>query len=232
MARKTGCPLSLNLIIINSATRSHSPCGLSLQVECHFVSDPGRRNDQCPAGNLFANKDTSVELAIHSYSLSIILHRMSLNIDMKIIRPWNCSGSLILFMNFWTSWTSCNVVNPGKYSTRIPSAHQQKMIPFITCEIALCQYVCELVLGVNVLDLGSKLILSNNQPRATPWVLETCLIVGLLPFMTIWITASLSSKIYNKASLREEFTSHMGVRLFFVPAFSMSSTCKDRNRLC
>ena len=24
----------------------------------------------------------------------------------------------------------------------------EKMIPFITCEIALCQYVCELVLGV------------------------------------------------------------------------------------
>ena len=29
----------------------------------------------------------------------------------------------------------------------------QKMIPFIACEISLCQYVCELVLGVNVFDL-------------------------------------------------------------------------------
>ena len=29
----------------------------------------------------------------------------------------------------------------------------QKMIPFIKCEISLCQYVCELVLGVNVFDL-------------------------------------------------------------------------------
>ena len=39
-----------------------------------------------------------------------------------------------------------------------------KMIPFITCEISLGQYVCELVFGVNVFDsiLGSKLILSNN----------------------------------------------------------------------
>ena len=27
------------------------------------------------------------------------------------------------------------------------------MIPFITCEISLCQYVCGLVLGVNVFDL-------------------------------------------------------------------------------
>ena len=29
----------------------------------------------------------------------------------------------------------------------------QKMIPFITCEISLCQCVCELVLGVSVFDL-------------------------------------------------------------------------------
>ena len=29
----------------------------------------------------------------------------------------------------------------------------QQMIPFITCEIPLCQDVCELVLGVNIFDL-------------------------------------------------------------------------------
>ena len=51
---------------------------------------PRSENDQCPAGNLFANRETSVELAIHSFSLSSIHHMMSLNIDMKIIRPWNC----------------------------------------------------------------------------------------------------------------------------------------------
>ena len=41
----------------------------------------------------------------------------------------------------------------------------QKMIPFITCDISLCQYVCELVLGVNVfdLDLGVE-IDSIKQP--------------------------------------------------------------------
>ena len=55
--------------------------------------------------------------------------------------------------------------------------------------------------------LGSKLILSNNQSRATLWVLETCLIVGLLPFMSILITASLSlSNTYNKASWWQECT--------------------------
>ena len=29
----------------------------------------------------------------------------------------------------------------------------QKMIPVITCEVSLCQYVCELVFGVNLFDL-------------------------------------------------------------------------------
>ena len=55
----------------------------------------------------------------------------------------------------------------------------QKMIPFITFEISLCQYVCELVLGVNVfdLDLGVQVNSIKNQSRATLWFLETCLIV-------------------------------------------------------
>ena len=41
----------------------------------------------------------------------------------------------------------------------------QKMVPLITCEIALCQYACELILGVNVfdLDLGVQ-IDSIKQP--------------------------------------------------------------------
>ena len=39
---------------------------------------------------------------------------MSLNIDMKMTRPWKCSGSLILLMNFCTSRTTSNVENPGK----------------------------------------------------------------------------------------------------------------------
>ena len=54
--------------------------------------------------------------------------------------------------------------------------------------------------------LRPKLIRSINQSRATLWVLETCLIVGLLPLMIILITASLSSNTYNKASWWEELT--------------------------
>ena len=67
-----------------------------------------------PAVNLFANKVTSVALAMHSRSLSSDLQMMSLNIDMKIIRPLNCEGSPILVMSSWTLLMSCNVVNPGK----------------------------------------------------------------------------------------------------------------------
>ena len=73
----------------------------------------------------------------------------------------------------------------------------EKMVPLITCEISFCQYICELVSGVDIFDLKLwiRLILSNNQSRATLWVLETCLIVGLLPLMIILIAASLSSKM-------------------------------------
>ena len=63
--------------------------------------------------------------------------------------------------------------------------------------------------------LGSKLNLSNNQSRATLWVLETCLIAGHLPFKIILITASLSSNTYNKASWREELTFE-GIKSTFV----------------
>ena len=83
----------------------------------------------------------------------------------------------------------------------------QKMVPLITCEISLCQYVSELVFGVNVFDSDfwvqidsiKKPIKSNSVGSGN---MSQC---RLLPFMIILITASLSSKIYNTASLREEF---------------------------
>ena len=45
----------------------------------------------------------------------------------------------------------------------------QKMIPFITCEVSLCQYVCELVFGVNVfdLDLGVQIDSSKQQTKSS-----------------------------------------------------------------
>ena len=54
--------------------------------------------------------------------------------------------------------------------------------------------------------LGSKVILSNSQSKISLWVLETCLNVGLLSFMIILITASLTSKMYYIVPLWQEFT--------------------------
>ena len=79
----------------------------------------------------------------------------------------------------------------------------KKMIPFITCEISLGQCMSAswfLVSMYLIWILETKLIRSNNQSRAPLWVLETCLIVVLLPFLIILITASLSSNTHNKAS--------------------------------
>ena len=62
----------------------------------------------CP--NFFAERNE-----LNSFSLSLDLHEMSLNIDMKIILPVKFSGvSFNLNSNSWTSWLSCNVVNPVK----------------------------------------------------------------------------------------------------------------------
>ena len=120
-------------------------------------------------------------------------------------RLWFCCDS------FFTCIFSCSFRHHFRTigRTEMVNVEQtQKMIPFITCQISLGQHVYELVVDVNVFDLDFELQMtrSNNQSRATLWVLETCLIVGLLPFMIILITASLSSKIYNRTSLREEFT--------------------------
>ena len=84
----------------------------------------------------------------------------------------------------------------------------QKMIPFITCEIPLGQYVCELVFGVNVfdLDLGVQ-IDSIEQPIKSNSVGSGNMFhCGLLPFVIILITASWSSNTYNKASWWEDLT--------------------------
>ena len=113
-------------------------------------------------GIIFAKKDASVELAIHSVSLSLCHHMMSLNIDMKIIRPWNCSGSPTLLMNFWTSWTSSNVVDNGKMFHSNPIGS-----PSIVSKVLSCD---ELLNQVNfsshaTFDCGFLLIFSKAQYR-------------------------------------------------------------------
>ena len=107
----------------------------------------------------------------------------------------------------------------------------QKIVPLITCEIHFSRNVCELVFGVNVTELnfwGSKVMLSNNQSRATLWVLETCLIVEPRLLTIILITASLSSKTYNIA-LESEFFVLDGMWSIFV---GMTLVCLSGMELC
>ena len=60
----------------------------------------------------------------------------------------------------------------------------KKIVPLITCKIPFSQHVCELVFGVDILDLnlGIQINSCKSQEQLTLWVLDTYLIVGLLPF--------------------------------------------------
>ena len=60
----------------------------------------------------------------------------------------------------------------------------EKIVP-LTCEIALCQHVWSLVSRVDIMDLNLLIqIDSVKQPvKSNSVVLDTCLIVGLLPLM-------------------------------------------------
>ena len=73
--------------------------------------------------------------------------------------------------------------------------------------INICASWC-LVSMQRIWIFGSRLILSNSQSRATLWVLETCLIVGLRPLIIILMTASLSSKnVQLRLTLRRMWVS-------------------------
>ena len=51
--------VSASVTVIFSAILFHSPCGPSSLMEYHFFSDPGPRNDHCPAPIFFAKRETS-----------------------------------------------------------------------------------------------------------------------------------------------------------------------------
>ena len=91
---------------------------------------------------------------------------MSLNIDMKMIRPLYCFGDLlILDMNSWTLLQSCNEVNPGKYSTRIPMAHHQ-----IVSKVLYCG---ELLNHVNLSSQQYLIVVSGVSFQGTTQNLKT-----------------------------------------------------------
>ena len=76
-----------------------------------------------PVKIFFAYVETRARIL---FSLSSDPYEMSLNIDMKIIRLVNSSGCMLNLDKYsWTLLQRCNVVTPGKSSTRIPLAHRQ-----------------------------------------------------------------------------------------------------------
>ena len=64
---------------------------------------------------IFLHRDTSWAFDSHSFLLSVDLHEISLNMDMKMILPVNFSGvTPNFFFNSWTLLQKCNLVNPGE----------------------------------------------------------------------------------------------------------------------
>ena len=97
------------------------------------------------------------------------------------------------------------ILSAAKRAEMADVEQSKKIIPLITCEVSFGQYVCDLVFGIDVLDLNLRIQMNsvNNQPRATLWVLDTCLIVGLLPlviniihcFIHLWSSGSRLPKL-------------------------------------
>ena len=161
VARKLGHPLSANSINIFSTRLSHTPCGLTSFKECHFFSEPGPKNDQCPVPNFLAQKDTSRAFARHSFSLSFVPQEMSPNIDMNGILPVKFSGVS-------PNLLSKLLTNPilGRCSTRISSALHRFCQSFCSFE----KFVIHPILSSHAsLDSGfSKIFPSTTQnPKKT-----------------------------------------------------------------
>ena len=76
---------------------------------------------------IFLHSKIRIEHFPDSLLHCLLFHKkMSLNIDINRILPVKFSGvSPNLYSKLLTSSLSCNVLNPGKYSTRIPLAHHR-----------------------------------------------------------------------------------------------------------
>ena len=123
---------------------------------------------------------------------------------------WFCHNPVFFFLflhplrhRFGTANES-EILIAAKSAEMADVEHMKKIVvqlPLVSMSASWC-----LVSMYLVSILGSTLILSNNQSRATLWVLDTCLIVGLLPLIIILIKASLFSKTCSTAPNREDLT--------------------------
>ena len=94
---------------------------------------------------IFAYSLTSSGFEKQIPSFPCLVQSMSLNIDMKTIRPVNSSGFMFRSCKlFWISWRICNDVNPGKYSTRIQLGHLEFFhlltFPTFSCTFAIIPF--------------------------------------------------------------------------------------------
>ena len=143
-------------------------------------------------------------------------------------RPFSCP-SFLSFLRHGVRLFNWKKRASGKHREIHDVEQTKKMVLLITREITFSQHVSKLVLGVNIFDLvflGSKLTESNNQSNATLWVLDTCLIVGLVPFVIILITASLSSKhIQLSSTLRNPCVCDNLIHIWQFINISVTASC-------
>ena len=136
-----------------------------------------------------ARSDPSRGIVIPNSSSALILLWLFLHLNLLVFfsKP---------LQDYWWNWNGSCWTN-----TKDDSIHHVWNFPLLVC-LRVGFWIRHTWFGL----WGPNWFDRITSPRATLWVLETCLIVGLLPFMIILITALLLSLIYNKASFREEFT--------------------------
>ena len=120
-------------------------------------------------------------------------------------RLWFCCDT------FFTCIFLCSFRHRFKtiHGTEMANVEQtQKMVPLIACEISLCQYVCELVFGVNVFDLDFGVqIDSIKRPIKSNSVgfWKHVSLLGFFPLSSFWSLLRCLQRWTKIASWREEF---------------------------
>ena len=123
--------------------------------------------------NLHVEK-TRLAFNMHSFSLSLEPQEMSLNIDMNMILPVKFSGdSPNLNSKLLTSSLNCNVLNPGKYSTRSPSAHHRFCQSFCILKILTIPIFVPMHRSIEGFRKSSQST-TQNPKRRRPLCVEDC----------------------------------------------------------
>ena len=133
---------SLHLLgTLENLTLRHFALNLQRQVSLHFVVWDSNLADWVlwvsPGDLMHSNS------ALHGERCSNMRDQVQ-----RQLRLWhNSLFSCSLLHSFWHLFGTAN------WAENADIEQTEKIVPFITSEIALCQYVCELVCGVNIFDL-------------------------------------------------------------------------------